>query len=246
MTSSAHSTGTGPTPPTPVPSGQVLIFDADDTLWEMNLLFERVIEDYLDWLEHPTLDRTAIRRVLDDIEAANAVAHGYGSTVFLRSLGECLEHLRARPATARERAEIDELAVALIEHRVELLPGVADTLDALGRRHQLRLLTKGDLDEQQRKIDASNLAHHFAGIHIVAEKRVDTYVELADAHALEPTRTWMIGNSPKSDINPARRAGMNAVFIPNQHTWVLEHDEVDPADHGVLRLDAFTDLLDHF
>ncbi|MGW0227406.1 hypothetical protein ACWDWO_03750 [Actinopolymorpha singaporensis] len=75
-TPTTRSTSTGPAPATPIPPGQVLIFDADDTLWEMNLLFERVIEDYLDWLEHPTLDRTEIRRILDDIEAANAVTHG--------------------------------------------------------------------------------------------------------------------------------------------------------------------------
>ncbi|MEE3917717.1 hypothetical protein V2I01_00160 [Micromonospora sp. BRA006-A] len=86
----------------------VLVFDADDTLWENNVLFERVIDDFLTWLDHPTLDRARIRAVLDDIERANAVAHGYGSKVFLRSLGECLEKLRERPATARERAEIEQ------------------------------------------------------------------------------------------------------------------------------------------
>lgn len=113
-------------------TGQVLIFDADDTLWENNVLFERVIADFLDWLEHPTFDRVEIRAILDDIEAANAVSHGYGSKVFLRSLAECLERLYERPATARERRRIDELAVTLIERRVELVPGVAETLTDLG------------------------------------------------------------------------------------------------------------------
>ena len=131
-----------------------LIFDADDTLWENNVLFERVIDDFLDWLDHPTLDRAQIRTVLDDIERANAVAHGYGSKVFLRSLGECLERLRERPVTDRERSDLDELATALVNHQVELMPGVADTLDALAARYDLLLLTKGDREEQQRKLDA--------------------------------------------------------------------------------------------
>ncbi|MBM0256691.1 HAD family hydrolase [Micromonospora sp. 4G55] len=224
----------------------VLVFDADDTLWENNVVFERVIDDFLDWLAHPTLDRAQIRAVLDDIERANAVAHGYGSKVFLRSLGECLERLRERPATERERREIDELAAALVAHQVELMPGVADTLDALAGRYDLLLLTKGDREEQQRKLDACGLLHHFDAAHIVMEKDVDTYRWLAREHGFDPARAWMIGNSPKSDILPARAAGMNAVFIPNDNTWVLEHDELDPADEGVLRLTEFTDLLRYF
>jgi putative hydrolase of the HAD superfamily len=227
-------------------SRQVLIFDADDTLWENNLLYERVIDDFLDWLADPTLDRAELRAMVEDVDAANAVAHGYGSKVFLRSLGQCLERLRARPVTGAERRQIEELAVALVEHKVELLPGVAETLDDLGRRHHLRLLTKGDPEEQQRQIDASNLAHHFQGVHIVPEKRADTYRRLAAEHTLVPSTTWMIGNSPKSDINPARAAGMNAVFIPNPHTWALEHDDVDPTDGQVLRLQEFPELRKHF
>ncbi|MBB4916975.1 HAD family hydrolase [Streptosporangium saharense] len=227
-------------------TGQVLVFDADDTLWENNVLFERVIDDFLDWLEHPTLDRAALRAVLNDIEAANTAVHGYGSKVFLRSLGECFERLNERPVTERERRRIDELAVALVEHRVELVPGVAETLLDLGARHRLLLLTKGDPKEQRRKLDASELAHHFDGVHIVPEKDITAYLRLAEEHTLTPTSTWMIGNSPKSDIIPARQAGMNAVLIPNANTWVLEQATLDPGDDRVLTLQAFPELLDHF
>jgi putative hydrolase of the HAD superfamily len=225
---------------------RVLIFDADDTLWENNVIFERVIDDFLEWLAHPTLDKAQIRSILDDIERANAVVHGYGSKVFLRSLGECLEHLRARPVTEAEHREIEELARALVERRVELVPGVAETLSELGTRHDLLLLTKGDVEEQQDKLDASGLAHHFRRAHIVAEKDESTYRRLIAEHDLRPGSTWMIGNSPKSDILPARAVGMNAVFIPNDSTWVLEHAELDPTDHGVLRLGSFKELLAHF
>ncbi len=227
-------------------TGQTLVFDADDTLWENNVLFERVIDDFLDWLAHPSLDRATIRALFDDIEAANTVAHGYGSRVFLRSLGECFARLQARPASAAERREIEALAVALVEHRVELVPGVAATLAELGTRHDLLLLTKGAVDEQQNKLDASGLAQHFRSVHIVAEKNVETYRRLVRDEALTPADTWMIGNSPRSDINPARRAGLNAVFLPNENTWVLEHDDVDSSDPGVLRLQRLPELLEHF
>jgi len=224
-----------------------LVFDADDTLWENNIRFERVIADYLEWLAHPTLELTVLRRMLNDIESANVVVHGYGSMVFLRCLHELFERLWERPADARERREIDELAAALRDHRVELMPGVADTLRELGSRHQLALLTKGAQKEQQAKIDASGIAAYFgAGTHIVAEKNVAAYRSLASELALEPATTWMVGNSPKSDILPARAAGWGAVFIPNANTWALEHADLDVADAGVLQLRTFDELLRHF
>jgi putative hydrolase of the HAD superfamily len=225
---------------------QTLVFDADDTLWENNVLFERVIDAYLDWLAHPTLDRRATRAVLDEVERANVAVHGYGSGSFLRSLADCFERLSERPATAAEALRITELAAALVNHEVELVPGVAETLAELGTRHDLMLLTKGERAEQQRKIDASDLAHHFGSVHIVAEKRAPTYRELVGTQGLDPSSTWMIGNSPASDIRPAREAGLRAVFIPNAFTWVLEEDEIDPDDEGVLHLERFTDLLKHF
>jgi putative hydrolase of the HAD superfamily len=221
----------------------MLVFDADDTLWENEVRFERVIDDFLAWVAHPTLDEAAVRAVLNDVEAANVMAHGYGSRSFLRSLHDCFERLQERPGTEPERREIEALATALVEHRVELVPEVADTLTQLGRRHRLALLTKGDRAEQQGKIDASGLAGHFDSIHIVAEKNVGVYRQLARDLSLDPATTWMIGNSPKSDILPARQAGWNAAFIPNQHTWVLEQGELDPEDHAVRRLATFTDLL---
>jgi putative hydrolase of the HAD superfamily len=225
---------------------QVLIFDADDTLWEFNHLFERVIDDYLEWLAHPTQSTDEIRAMLLDIEAANAAAHGYGTQVFLRSLHDCFLHLNERPATDDEQAAIDALAAPLLEHHVTPLPGVVDTLTVLGTRHRLLLLTKGATDEQQRKIDASALAPHFEHVHIVAEKNVDTYRDLTRRHDLDPGTSWMIGNSPKSDVAPARAAGLRAVYIPNVNTWALEHAELDLGDDGILHLQSVRDLLDHF
>lgn len=225
---------------------QVLIFDADDTLWENNILFERVIKDYLDWIDHPTMSLPEARRVLDDIERANAATHGYGTKMLLLSLRECFAKLRGRPATPDEHTKIDELAAVLVNYEIELMPDVPETLDQLGKRHELLMLTKGDAEEQQRKVEVSQLADKFAGIHIVAEKTVNTYQTLIDQYRLNLTDTWMIGNSPRSDIRPARAAGLNAVFIPHPHTWVLEHDDVDHTDDRILTVRSFADLLDLF
>jgi putative hydrolase of the HAD superfamily len=219
-----------------------LIFDADDTLWENNVLFERVRDDFFAWLAHP--DEAHARAVREEIETANVAVHGYGSAVFLRTLHDCVAQLRGRPVTAVERAGLDELAAAFTRHEMELVPGVDDVLTELGARHELRLMTKGDPVEQQAKIDASGLAGHFRTVHVVARKDVHTYRALAAELALDPSMTWMIGNSPRSDILPARAAGMNAVFVPHPHTWEHEHAEVD--DPHVLTVGSLRDLPEHF
>jgi putative hydrolase of the HAD superfamily len=83
-------------------------------------------------------------------------------------------------------------------------------------------------------------------VHIVAEKDVATYRELTRHHGLDPANSWMIGNSPKSDVAPARAAGLRAVYIPNVNTWALERAELDPDDDGILELQTITELLEHF
>ncbi len=230
----------------PMWPNDVLLFDADDTLWLNLALFEQVVQDYFDWIAHPTLDRAALRQILDDIERATIAERGYGTRSFLHSLGRCFEHLQQRTATEADLSEIDRLATALIDFEVRLLPGVAETLAELATRHDLILVTKGDADEQQRKIDASQLAHHFRAVHIVPEKDPDTYLDVIAQHDLNPGHSWMIGNSPRSDIVPARAAGLNAVYIPHEITWALEHVDIDPGDDRVLVLSSITELTRHF
>jgi putative hydrolase of the HAD superfamily len=225
---------------------QHLIFDADDTLWENNVLFERAIDDFIEWVDHPTLDPVAIRAILIDIERANAAAHGYGSKVFLRSLHDCFGHLAEQPIDDAAVESIARLTVRLASHEMDLMPDVGATLDELGRRHDLLLLTKGDPEEQQRKIDASGLAHHFRRTVVVAEKEPSVYESLAREEALDPRRTWMIGNSIKSDVNPALAVGLGAVFIPHPHTWALEHAELAGGAARLLQLERFAELTVHF
>jgi putative hydrolase of the HAD superfamily len=223
-----------------------LIFDADDTLWENNVLFDRAIADFIEWVAHPTLDADAITATLHDIERANSAAHGYGTRVFLRSLHDCFEHLLERPPTLDDRARIEELAAPLLAHAIEPIADVEATLDALRARHDLLMLTKGDEAEQQGKIDVSGLARFFRRIVIVREKTPETYETLVAAERLDPARTWMIGNSVKSDIAPALAAGLGAVFIPNVNTWALEHEVLDETAARLVQVERFSELLDRF
>jgi len=169
----------------------------------------------------------AARAVHRDVERANVAAHGYGTQVFLRSLRDCTQRLRERPLTPAEQAEIDLLSAALAWKELDLVPGVDEVLTELGSRHDLRLLTKGRPEEQHLKIEMSGLAHHFTTTHVVPEKDPQTYRTLVAELDLAPSRTWMIGNSPRSDVLAARAAGLNAVLVPHPSTWVHEHAEID-------------------
>ena len=126
------------------------------------------------------------------------------------------------------------------------MPHVPETLEYLAERHDLTLFTKGHPEEQRLKIDRSGLARFFSHAAIVKEKDAPAYRRLVDERGLDPRRTWMIGNSPKSDVNPALEAGLNAVFVPHAHTWVLEHQEIRSGLRQLLMLDQFEDLRKHF
>ncbi len=139
------------------------------------------------------------------------------------------------------------LAEKILEQPIELIDGVEKTLDELQSRHDLTLFTKGHPEEQRLKVDRSGVAKYFQHTEIVKEKDAAAYRKLIDERGLDPNRAWMIGNSPKSDINPALEAGLNAVLVPHPHTWVLEHQDVReaPADR-FLRVERFADLCVHF
>ena len=223
-----------------------LIIDADDTLWENNIYFERAFDEFCDFLSHSTMTPREVRDVLDAIETANAKIHGYGSLKFGKNLRQTYEQLVQRGITDADLQTVMGFAERILEQPIEIIPGVADTLAYLAERHELTLFTKGTLDEQRLKIDRSGLAIHFAHTAIVREKHADAYRELVRERSMHPPATWMIGNSPKSDVNPALEAGLNAVFVPHAHTWVLEKEEIRPGDGRLLTVDRFSELQKHF
>ncbi len=226
-------------------SRQTLLFDADDTLWENNIYFERAIAAFISFLDHRVHSPEQVRQHLNACEHATIAAYGYGLSSFRRSLVTCFEQLAEVPLTSDVESQIHSFAEIISTSEIELLPSVAETLHQLHGRNRLILVTKGDTAEQTDKLVRSGLSGLFTAVEVLAEKNVAAYLEVIRRHSLTPAETWMIGNSPKSDINPSLAAGLNAVFIPHDHTWELEHEIVDAAPEGqrLLTINAFADLL---
>ncbi len=224
---------------------QHLIFDADDTLWENNIYFEDAFDQFCSYLSHSSMSSHEIRAVLDEIERANAKMHGYGSRNFGRNLAECYERLAERDISGTDLEAVKSFAHAILEKPIELLAGVTETVAQLASRHELTIFTKGDRDEQLIKIERSGLAPHFAHTAIVKEKNASAYRQLAVERGFDPGRTWMIGNSPKSDINPALAVGLNAVYVPHPRTWGLEQEDVPENHPRLLRISRITELTSY-
>lgn len=225
---------------------QNLIIDADDTLWENNVYFERAFEEFIRFLNHSHLPPEQVRIILDEIELANIKSHGYGAQNFARNLCQCYERLVEREIRPGDIELIMALAGKIMEQPVEIIEGVQPTLEYLAMRHDLTLFTKGHQEEQKLKIDRSGLGIYFGHQAIVREKDSKAYRSLVEERKLRPAATWMIGNSPRSDINPALEAGINAVFVPHDRTWHLEKTELGNGPGKLLVVDRFADLMKHF
>ena len=226
------------------PPGQTLLIDADDTLWENNVYFERAIAAFISYLNHHEYSPVEVRNALNAVERETILAHGYGLPSFTRSLITCFERLSPEPLNEEKRQRILGFAQSIADQEIELLPGVDETLAELAMRHKLILMTKGNHAEQADKVARSGLAPHFGAVEIVAEKDPFAYRAVIARHELAPHTSWMIGNSPKSDINPALAAGLHAVFLFHKDTWVLEHATLDAPGNGqhLIELDSFVKL----
>src|ERR1700730_2105437 len=229
-------------------SAQTLLIDADDTLWENNIYFERAIANFISFLNHHEYSPEQVREVLNQVERESLVTHGYGLHSFAYSLVETFERLAVESLTPALHETISGFAHTIAGHPVEILAGVPETLQYLSKRHHLILMTKGAVPEQTGKVERSGLKQYFSAIEIVSEKDVSTYHSVISKYELLPDATWMIGNSPKSDINPALAAGLNAVFVPHGATCVREHEEVESAEppRQLLVVERFSELRAHF
>jgi putative hydrolase of the HAD superfamily len=229
-------------------SSQTLLIDADDTLWENNIYFERAIARFISFLNHHEFSPEQVRGVLNDVERECIVTHGYGLHSFAHALVNTFERLSVNPVTPELHAQINSFAHTIADHPIEILPDVTETLQYLCPKHHLILMTKGAIQEQSGKIERSGLRNYFAATEIVAEKDTAAYHCIVEKHGLDRASTWMIGNSPKSDINPALATGLNAVFVPHGNTWILEHDEVSaaPPPQRLIIVGSFAELHEHF
>jgi putative hydrolase of the HAD superfamily len=224
-----------------------LIFDADDTLWDSNIHFLEACDEFVLACTRAGVSGPAdqIKSAVRDAELELIQTHGYGRKPYVLALHQAARGLITNGGGVRLHAEIARIGDYLIERHCELLPDVDTTLLELSRRHTLLLLTKGQRDEQLSKLTRSGLTPLFSRIATPREKNTEAYQRLIREAELHPERTWMIGNSPRSDINPAVRAGLRAVFIRHRHTWELEDEELLVSER-IVEIEGFRHLLQLF
>ena len=227
-----------------------LVFDADDTLWDSNIHFLEAFDRFAAAVGDADLgiSRVEIHAAVRRAELMLIKTHGYGRRPYVIALHQAAAELA--PAGHNEnglRDEIERIGAHLLERECALLPDVEPTLQELSQRHRLLMFTKGQRDEQLQKLARSGLGPLFDRVETPREKDVDAYRRLVRDAGLDPSLTYMIGNSPRSDINPAVAAGLRAVFIPHPNTWELEHEEIsnDAADR-IIELTSFRRLVEVF
>jgi putative hydrolase of the HAD superfamily len=229
----------------PPPAHELVIgFDADDTLWHNEIIFEKVHERYrallAEYHDAATVDRTLLAT-----EVRNLELYGYGIKGFTLSAIETAIRLTGGKIRAEEIQQLIDRGREMLAHPVDLLDGIAETLPVLSRAHRLVLITKGDLRDQERKLAKSGLAAHFAHIEIVSEKDPATYREILRRHTIEPGRFLMVGNSLKSDILPVLELGGAGAHVPYHLHWAADRTEATPdADGRFFRLANVRQLPD--
>ena len=208
-------------------------FDADDTLWHNEVIFERNHERYRALLAGYH-DAATVNRILFATEMRNIEFYGYGIKGYTLSTIETAIEVSGGRISAAEIRQLIELGREMTAHPVELLDGVTDTLAALATQHPLVLITKGDLRDQERKVAKSGLAANFRHIEIVSEKDANSYRRFFTRHGIAPEKFLMVGNSLKSDILPVLELGGAGAHIPYHITWAAEHAEPPVAHPGRL------------
>jgi len=203
----------------------VIGVDGDDTLWHSEGHFHVTEQRFVEILE-PWVDADTVSSALLDTERRNLALFGYGVKGFTLSMIETALTLSGHKVDAARIERILSLGKELLAHPVELLDGVAETLDVLRLDHRLVLITKGDLFHQESKVAASGVSELFEGIEIVAEKDVPTYGRIMARMGTSPEGFCMVGNSVRSDIAPVLELGGAGVHVPYHVTWALEHAEI--------------------
>ncbi len=215
--------------------------DADDTLWHNESIFHLTQQKYFSLLKDYGDEDHMMARLLE-VERKNLALYGYGVKGFTLSMIETAIDLTRGAVPAKAIQEIIGLGRAMLEHPVEPLPGVADTLAALDGKYRLVMITKGDLLNQEQKLARSGLGDRFDAIEIVSEKDADTYRRIARRHSIAVDDAVMIGNSLKSDVLPALEAGLWGIHIPYHITWAHERAEPPADSPRYVKLDSISEV----
>ena len=219
-------------------TGQTIGFDADDTLWENEVFFHKAQIKFKKL--HPHIKDPD--EEIFQIEKKNIKLYGYGIKGFTLSLIEASAKHSSNQTNIENITEILNIGKELLTHHLELLPGVEDTLKYLSDQFKLIMITKGDLFDQQRKIQESRLSKYFSSIEIVSEKDETAYSDILAKHGILPKNFIMVGNSLKSDILPVTKIGGTGIYIPHQFTWIHEKVDEDQSAKNYVKLNSILDL----
>ncbi|MFT3830691.1 MAG: HAD family hydrolase [Opitutaceae bacterium] len=220
-------------------------FDADDTLWHSETLFEEYHRRFQALLARYHDSRT-VEQALYATEMRNLDLFGYGVKSFALSSIETAIDLSGGRIPAEELRALVQGAKDMLAHPVELLDGAAETIAALAADFRLIVITKGDLRHQERKFERSGLAAHIAHCDVVAEKDVATYTRVLARHQIAAENFLMVGNSLRSDILPILALGGHGVHIPYPLIWAHENVPAptdNPRFHAAASLRALPALI---
>ncbi|WP_437372451.1 HAD family hydrolase [Maribacter litoralis] len=221
---------------------QVIGFDADDTLWVNETYFRDTEDKFADLLEKYET-KNKIDQELFRTEIKNLDLYGYGIKGFVLSMIECALELSNNQVSAKTVRALLDLGKDMITQPVELLEGVEEVLGQLKNKYRLIVLTKGDLLDQERKLERSGLSEYFHHVEVLSDKKEKNYSDLLEHLEIDPSEFLMIGNSLKSDVLPLVNIGARAVHIPFHTTW--QHEEVTDVveNNGYMTMSTLTDVL---
>lgn len=222
---------------------KVIVFDADDTLWDIQSYFDRAEDIFTDELkEYGKAEE--LSEILYRTESANMPVLGYGAKAVCISMVETALAVSGGKVSGDSLMRILSAAKSLLSLPATPLPGVVETLKALkGQgRYRLTVLTKGDLLDQESKLRRSGLGEYFDNVVVVSEKGRKEYLDLCRSESVAPSEMAMVGNSFKSDIIPVVEIGGRGIYIPSHSIW--RHEVVEEFCHpNIVRLDSFAEIL---
>jgi putative hydrolase of the HAD superfamily len=218
-------------------------FDADDTLWQ-NEQYYRMTEKRFAGLLADYAEAEALTNRLLEAERRNLKAYGFGIKGFTLSMIETAIEVTEGRVPATVIHQIVDAGRDLLSHPIEPLPHAHAALEQLSGGYRLVLITKGDLFDQERKLAQSGLGDFFSAVEIVSDKSAATYERIFTRHGDGPERAMMVGNSLKSDIVPAIKAGSWGVYVPHSLTWALEQDEVPSGHQRYRHIEHLGELLE--
>ncbi len=221
---------------------KVIGFDADDTLWVNETYFRETEERFAELLEDYET-KNKVDQELFKMEMQNLETYGYGIKGFMLSMIESALDLSNNQVTQETIAKILELGKKMISHPVEILDGVEEVLSKLEGKYRLIVLTKGDLLDQERKLEKSGLSKYFHHVEVLSDKKESNYQNLLDHLNIDVKEFLMIGNSLKSDVLPILNIGARAVHVPFHTTWAHEMVGEEELVNDHLKLGRLTDIL---